>query len=598
MMDTVPLTAPELASLSVGSLVIAAYPEDGRRYRAKVEEVVEKGEERVFRVRYIDYGNVSQVGLSDLFQWDPVLQVIPPQAFCCRLRESKMMFKEPMVMRTPDAAKFLLFMKVWSPFQMVVSKVRRPREKIFSSRKCSEPEVVVDLIARDGILVSKKLSCSSLKHLLRLVDVSSLNSTSAPSINITSDSGLISSSSALGPPSESVKPLEKVRLWMQLDQIGIRNQMQVSNKDSSKKLLKNAYEEDEIEKLVGFQEETAKFSFSDEQKKILESLKKGLYFKAKMKTVSPKKQDWPKGSLSSTIANNTDKISKDEKKPTNTYKSKNKDLMSIPKPKDLLQLRTRISNPKPVCFNFLRGRCFFGPNCWFRHEKPNADAVKLHPRDNLVIPERGTAVVVWVSYLTDQAIPSQFYIMFPYGAKSISELTEKQRKAHPRKVPGKRKLIDDMNYYYKNESKYHLDLMPTRGTLVAIKERNCWVRAQVTSDINKHGRVEIFLVDNGRTFKVKHGDLRKLDSKFTILPFQVKEACIDGLRPVGSSCMRIEARRRMLKICKEGDYLSAKIVATVGEKLVIELRVHKGGKSMDVGQALFRSQLAVKRRGK
>ena len=105
-------------------------------------------------------------------------------------------------------------------------------------------------------------------------------------------------------------------------------------------------------------------------------------------------------------------------------------------------------------------------------------------------------------------------------------------------------------------------------------------------------------MDNGRTFKVKHGDLRKLDSKFTILPFQVKEACIDGLRPVGSSCMRIEARRRMLKICKEGDYLSAKIVATVGEKLVIELRVHKGGKSMDVGQALFRSQLAVKRRGK
>ena len=108
-MDTVPLTAPELASLSVGSLVIAAYPEDGRRYRAKVEEVVEKGEERVIRVRYIDYGNMSLVGLSDLFCWDPVLQVIPPQAFCCRLRESKMMFKEPMVMRTPDAAKFLLF---------------------------------------------------------------------------------------------------------------------------------------------------------------------------------------------------------------------------------------------------------------------------------------------------------------------------------------------------------------------------------------------------------------------------------------------------------------------------------------------------------
>ena len=595
-MDTVPLTAPELASLSVGSLVIAVYPEDGRRYRAKLEEVVEKGEEKVFRVRYIDYGNVSQVGISDLFQWNPVLQVIPPQAFCCRLRESKIMFKEPVVMRTPDAAKFLLFMKVWSPFQMVVSKVRRPREKIFSSKKCQEPEIVVDLVARDGILVSTKLRCSSLKHLLRKVDVSSLNSTSSPSVNITSDSGLISSSSALGPPSESLKPLEKVRLWMQLDQIGIKNQMKVLNNDISQKLQKNAYEEDEIDKLVGFQEETLEevedVSFSEEQKRILGSLKKRSHFQAKMKAVSPHTTDRPTVTMSTTIANNTNtNISEDEKKPTNIYKSKYKPLMSIPKPKVLSQIRARSSKPKPVsssvCVFFLRGCCSFGPDCWFRHEKPN-------PLDNLVIPERGTTVVVWCCHI-DQAIPSHFYIMFPYGAKSISDLTEKQRKAHPRKVPEKRKLIDDMNYYYKNESKCHLDLMPARGSLVAVKERKCWVRAKVTSDINKHGKVEVFLVDDGRTYKVNHGDLRKLDSKFTILPFQIKEACIDGFGPVGSSCMREEARKRMLKICKAGDYLTAKIVANVRDKLVIELRVHKGGKSMDVGQALFRRQLAVKR---
>ena len=112
MMDHIPLTAPDLASLHVGSLVIAAYTEDGRRYRAKVEEVGEKGEERVFRVRYIDYGNVSQVGLGDLFKWDPVLEIIPPQAFCCRLRESKMMFKKPIAVRTSEAARFLLLMKV------------------------------------------------------------------------------------------------------------------------------------------------------------------------------------------------------------------------------------------------------------------------------------------------------------------------------------------------------------------------------------------------------------------------------------------------------------------------------------------------------
>ena len=573
MMDHVPLTAPDLSSLHVGCLVIAVYPEDGRRYRAKVEEVGEKGEERVFRVRYIDYGNVSQVGLGDLFQWDPVLEVIPPQAFCCRLRESKMMFKKPIIVRTSEAARFLLLMKVWSPFQMVVSKVRRLREKMFTSRKCQEPEIVVDLIARDGILVSKKLSCSSLKHLLRKVDVSSLNSTSSPSVNITSDSCLISSS--CGPPSETLKPLEKVRLWMQMDQIGKEKKMKVSNKESSVKPQKNACVDD-IEDLVGFQEESVEFRFSDEQKRILEHLKRSNQFQAK-KTV-----------IMTSASTKVDKITKvknsnageNEKEPTNTYKSKTKHKLII---------KTQSLRLKPVCVFFLGEICKFGQKCRFRHEKPNSNPVKT--LDTLIIPAVGTTVVVWVSH---GGSPSHFYINFPYGATSISGLTEKQRKACPRRVPQKKRLVNDMISHYKDDKQFNFDSVPTQGSLVAVKERKYWVRARVTSEIDKHGKVEVFLLDDGRSFKVKHVDLRKLDSKFTSLPSQVKEACIHGLRPVGSSWHR-EARRRMLDICKDGDYLSAKIVAIAREKLVVELRVHKGGKSRDVGQALCRSQLAAKR---
>ena len=67
--------------------------------------------------------------------------------------------------------------------------------------------------------------------------------------------------------------------------------------------------------------------------------------------------------------------------------------------------------------------------------------------------------------------PSQFYLMFPYGTKSISELSEKQRKKHPRKVLEKRKLIDNMNKHYKDESEYHLDSVPNQGSLVAVNER-------------------------------------------------------------------------------------------------------------------------------
>ena len=578
MMDCVPLTAPEVASLSVGSLVIAAYPQDGWRYRAKVEEIEEKGEERIFRVRYIDYGNTSQVGFSDLFQWNPVLEVIPAQAFVCRLRESKMMFKNSVVLRTPDAARFLLFMKVWSPFHMVVSKVRRPREKIFSMRKCKEPEIVVDLVARDGILVSKKLSSSPVRHLLRKVDVSSLNSTASPSVNITSDSNLISSSH--GPPSETLRPLEKVRLWMQLDQGEKEKNLKVKvlKKESSMKLLENA-SQDDIDKLIGLEEEIVEFSYSEEQKRTLESLKEVSYLRARK--VSSKKLDRQTVSRFKTDADrilNVKKPVNDEKKPTNTYLSKN-NYMVVPDPLGNLKL-------KPVCVFFLKDMCHYGHKCWFRHEQPMSV-------DRLVTPAGGTTVVVWVSKI--ETAPSQFYLMFPYGTKSISELSEKQRKKHPRKVLEKRKLIDDMNKQYKDEIKYHLDSVPNQGSLVAVKERKCWVRARVKQDCDKHGNLKVFLVDDGRTLKANHVSLRKLDPRFTILPFQVREACIDGLIPDGSSWGRVEARRRMLDICKEGDYLSANIVNTVGEKLVTELRAHKGGETVDIGHALCCKQLAVKR---
>ena len=270
---------------------------------------------------------------------------------------------------------------------------------------------------------------------------------------------------------------------------------------------------------------------------------------------------------------------KDKKKPTVTHKSKTK---------DMLRLKTQSLKLKPACVFFLKGRCKFGPTCWFRHEKPKINLVKS--LDTLTIPAVGTTIVVWLSY---GGTPSRFFINFPYGATSISRLTEKQWKACSRRVPQKKRLVDDMITHYKDDKQFYLDSVPTKGSLVAVKERIYWVRARVTSKIDKHGKVDIFLIDDGRSFKVNHVDLRKLDSKFTTLPSQVKEASIHGLRPVGSSWRR-GVREKMLEICKDGDYLSAKIVAIVKEKLVIELRVHKGGKSRDVGEALCRSQLAAK----
>ena len=364
--------------------------------------------------------------------------------------------------------------------------------------------------------------------------------------------------------------------------------VEVLKKESSMKLLENAREED-IDNLIGLEEDIVEFSYSDEQKRILESLKEGSFLQQARK-VKPKKPDRQtvsriraKAHSMLTMKNQV----KDEKKPTNTCTSKNKN--------NILPVRNRSLKPNTntVCLFFLEGRCCYGHKCWFRHEKPIAENVKSVVTPVVTPPAEGTTVVVWVSEIQT---PSQFYIMFPYGTKCISELSENQRKKHPRKVPEKGKLIDDMNRHHKDESKYHLDSIPRRGSLVAVKERKYWVRARVTKVCDRIGNVRVFLVDDGKTLGVNYVNLRKLDSKFKILPFQVRDACIEGLVPVRSSWSRGgKEARKMREMFKESDYLSANIVTTIGETLVTKLRVHKGGETVDVGQVLCHSQLAVKR---
>ena len=79
LVERLPLV--EIQSLVVGDLVLARYTADGKVYRARIVKVAEDS----VSVRYIDYGN-SEEGLPrfSLYAWDPVLEIIPAQAFLCR----------------------------------------------------------------------------------------------------------------------------------------------------------------------------------------------------------------------------------------------------------------------------------------------------------------------------------------------------------------------------------------------------------------------------------------------------------------------------------------------------------------------------------
>ena len=143
-MDTRLLTATEVTELKAGSLVIAVFAKDSRRYRAKVEKIVTHNEgKKSFKVRYIDYGNSDEVEASQLYTWEPLLEVVPAQAICCKLKDLKV-FVEPIQPGTKMAEHFKNSMKHIGPLKMRVKEIQCSREHVLLGKRIST-ELVVNL---------------------------------------------------------------------------------------------------------------------------------------------------------------------------------------------------------------------------------------------------------------------------------------------------------------------------------------------------------------------------------------------------------------------------------------------------------------------
>ena len=104
--------------LKVGSLVLARYEEDQEIYRAKVEKIVEEHGKRKVQVRFIDYGNSSQLGLESLFPWEKRYEVIRPQAVHCRMQ-----LFSGQELREEESEEFRSVMRSLGPLSMKVHRV-------------------------------------------------------------------------------------------------------------------------------------------------------------------------------------------------------------------------------------------------------------------------------------------------------------------------------------------------------------------------------------------------------------------------------------------------------------------------------------------
>ena len=125
-----------------GSMVLARYHVDKALYRARVEEM----KDGMMSVRYIDYGNKGEdLSSCDVYTWDPLLDMIPPQAVSCALFGTTLD-----TYSNHQIEAFRSLMETSSPFKIYV-------HQCFTNNDAG-PDLVVTLLSKDRSHLLTKLS--------------------------------------------------------------------------------------------------------------------------------------------------------------------------------------------------------------------------------------------------------------------------------------------------------------------------------------------------------------------------------------------------------------------------------------------------------
>ena len=285
-----------------------------------------------------------------------------------------------------------------------------------------------------------------------------------------------------------------------------------------------------------------------------------------------------------TAENNWDPMADDYMDYSNNYKTTDEDI----------GFATDGYRSKQVVCPFFQnyGRCYKGELCEDKHVQLRAAAVTadkeevvINTLDQPEIPSRDRQVLLWISHIYS---PSNFYVTFPHGDRDILTLSEEARKArHSREFLA---LFAEMQESYQGQSRGHgMESLPSLLALLAVRLGDqTWHRASLRQDEDQEGNLEVFLVDSGRLETVPREDVRKLQDRFTILPFQAHQAELNLLEP-RSGGWRQEAAVTMRTLAEGCGHTSGRVVKVLlDEKLVMDVNTVRGEEEEeeDIGKRL------------
>ena len=208
----------------------------------------------------------------------------------------------------------------------------------------------------------------------------------------------------------------------------------------------------------------------------------------------------------------------------------------------------------PVCqfFQNRGGHCWKGEFCPDKHQLVREGAVTTDIEEVMVdslprlpsFPVDNCSVCVQLLHAVS---PSSFYLRFSNGDHDAAQLSpgEQPRIYDPRHDKFKASLA---KFYEENPKKFLLPSLPAPGSLIVVKDENVWERAIVLDEDEFGEDLRVFLVDEGKSTKIrlssiryvfhkyKRNDLfRSLHSDFQSLANQAVHCRLSNVEPLADS---------------------------------------------------------------
>lgn len=592
--------------------MLARYEGDQNIYRARVERVTEDGGKRTVLVRFFDYGNASEVGLESLFPWESRYDVIKPQAVTCRLQSYR-----SQELSQEQLQEFENFMKARGQMSMMVHQVLRSGDTVSGCLDGDNqtPQLVVSLY-QDGTSLEAKLRDSP-----QLAEIFTERSSSLPSMS-SSFQSVRRVEEWLSDQKERYKlrdegPTEKVVEWLSTtEEREPPERLSVINREKKRSIKSNQKEScksrDEDLKKTGEKVLSSKcvspverrsgngFKFPAEDirpeykdKGRIDIIKFGeKEVRESKKKISPDSVGVEVGEF----IDEWDPMADDHEDLHNNYRAQD----------DKVEYATDWYQSRGNVCHFMQntGHCYKGDFCEDRHVLTRAGAVTTdlegvvsQTLESPRLPVPGTTVLVRISQIKT---PDSFYLTLPHGTTNILHLPE-EAKVSVLMSGEMRRLFERMQRKYQEGGRVlSLASSPGPGELVAARVRGQWFRARVTKDTDIDLNLDLFLTDIGRKEIVSLRDIRKLDSAFTILPFQAHEVKLSQVEPRDGQWSR-EASLLMKAMIEDAHFLTGKLVKICDDdQLVMEisavLRECEGEEELrvDLGEVLCKQGYALR----